>query len=78
MTKREYINTQLDALPENAIEKIIEFISFQKYSLGLYDNDTDYLTSIPGMVDKIKEGLDTPRALSKLLVCGRITNKVKK
>lgn len=60
MTNREYVKTQIDTLPDGAIEKVLEFISFQKYSLGLYDNDTDYLTSIPGMADKIKEGLNTP------------------
>ena len=60
MTTREKIITQLDALPENVLEKIVEFISFQKYSLALHDNDTDYLTSIPGMVKSIKEGMNTP------------------
>ena len=60
MTTREYIKTQIDTLPEGAVEKIIEFISFQKYSLGLFDNDTDYLMSIPGMSEKIKTGLNTP------------------
>jgi len=60
MTNREYIKEQLDILPEKAIEKLIEFISFQRYSLGLYDNDTDYLMSVPGMADKVKDGLNTP------------------
>ena len=60
MTNREYIKAQADILPENVIEKLIEFISFQKYSLGLFDNDTDYLSSIPGMVEIIKDGLNTP------------------
>ena len=59
MTNREYIKTQIDTLPEKALEKIIEFISFQRFSLGLYDNDTDYLLSVPGMADKIKDGLNT-------------------
>ena len=60
MTNREYVKAQIDTLPENAIEKLIEFISFQKYSLGLFDDDTDYLASIPGMSKKIKDGLNTP------------------
>ena len=54
MITREHIITQLNTLPDDVLEKIAEFISFQKYSLGLFDNDTDYLTSIPGLVDKIK------------------------
>ncbi|MCL2096748.1 MAG: hypothetical protein FWH10_07580 [Oscillospiraceae bacterium] len=60
MTNREYVSAQLNELPESVIEKIIEFIAFQKYTIGLYENDTDYLTSVPGMADKIKEGLKTP------------------
>jgi len=54
MTKRDYVKIQIDALPESVIERIIEFISFQKYNLGLHSNDTEYLVSIPGMVESIK------------------------
>ena len=60
MTNRDYAKAQLDALPEMVIEKVIEFISFQKYSLGLYENDTDYLMSVPGMAEKIQTGLNVP------------------
>ena len=60
MNNRDYVKTQIDLLPEIEIEKIIEFISFRKYSLGLHENDTEYLTSIPGMVEKINRGLNTP------------------
>ena len=60
MSKREYVKEQIDILPEIAVEKVIEFISFQKYSLGLYDDETDYLNSIPGMADKIITGLNAP------------------
>ncbi|MCL2165789.1 MAG: hypothetical protein FWH49_00635 [Clostridiales bacterium] len=54
MITREHIITQLNTLPDDVLVKIAEFISFQKYSLGLFDSDTDYLASIPGLVDKIK------------------------
>ena len=54
MTTREYLKTQIDMLPEMAINKVWEFIQFQKYSIGLYENDTEYLSSIPGMVSSIK------------------------
>jgi hypothetical protein len=37
MTNREYVKTQVDTLPENVIEKLQEFIAFQKFSLGLFD-----------------------------------------
>ena len=60
MTNRDYVKTQIDNLPESAVEKVIEFISFQRYSLGLFDNDDEYLASIPGMTESIQEGLATP------------------
>ena len=60
MTNREYAKTQIDTLPEGALERVVEFITFQRFTLGLYDNDTDYLQSIPGMANKIKDGLNTP------------------
>jgi hypothetical protein len=60
MSNIEYVKNQLDLLPESAIEKIIEFISFQRFTLGLYDDDTDYLMSTPNMADKIKDGMNTP------------------
>jgi len=60
MTNREYVKTQIEMLPESIIEKVMDFISFQRYTSGLFDNDTDYLMSVSGMTDKIKDGLKTP------------------
>jgi len=60
MSNRDYLKIQIDALPENIVEKVIEFISFQRFSLGLFDSDDEYLASIPGMTESIKEGLSTP------------------
>jgi hypothetical protein len=60
MTNREYIKSQVDELPDNILEKLAEFITFQRFTLGLYDNDTDYLMAVPGMAEKIREGLNTP------------------
>jgi hypothetical protein len=60
MINREYVKGQIDILPENVLENLVEFISFQRFSLGLYDSDTDYLLSVPGMTDTIRAGLGTP------------------
>ena len=60
MSNRDYAKIQIDSLPDNAVEKVIEFISFQRFSLGLFDSDDEYLASIPGMTESIKEGLSTP------------------
>ena len=59
MNTREYIKYQADTLPEHVIEKLLEFISFQKFNLG-YEDDTDYLLSVPGMEDKINKALAEP------------------
>ena len=60
MTTREYLKTQIDMLPDRVIGRVCEFIQFQKYSMGLYDNDTAYLSSIPGMVSSIKTAAEEP------------------
>ena len=60
MSGKELLMTQIDSLPDPVIEKVLEFISFQRYRLGLFDNDTDYLNSIPGMAESIVQGMETP------------------
>ncbi|MCL2216671.1 MAG: hypothetical protein FWB91_06575 [Defluviitaleaceae bacterium] len=60
MSAREYMKAQADTLPEQIIDKVIEFISFQKFSSDLPCSDQDYLESIPAMNEIIKEGLATP------------------
>lgn len=60
MSKSDYAKTQIDTLPDAAVERVIEFIAFQKYCFGLYDSDDDYLASIPGMTESITEGMNTP------------------
>ena len=60
MSSREYIRSQIDTLPDNIIEKIQDFIAYQKFSLGLFENDTDYLSAMPGMVESIKTAAAEP------------------
>jgi hypothetical protein len=57
---REYIKTQIDELPESVLETIFDFINYQRFTLGLYTDETDYIMSIPGMAEKLKEGRNTP------------------
>jgi hypothetical protein len=60
MVARDYIKAQLDTLPESIIEKVLEFIFFQKFSNDLIESDEDYFASVPGMKEIIMEGLTTP------------------
>ena len=57
MNNREFVKAQIDSLPESILEKVIEFISFQSW---LFGSDDEYLISIPGMAESIKEGMATP------------------
>ncbi|MCL2088479.1 MAG: hypothetical protein FWH14_03260 [Oscillospiraceae bacterium] len=60
MVNRDYMKSQIDVLPENILEKLQEYIIFQRFNIGLFDNDTDYLESIPGMAESIRIGMNTP------------------
>ena len=60
MSNREYVRTQIDTLPDSVVDKIQDFIAYQRFSLGLFEDDTDYLTSIPGMVESIKAAAAEP------------------
>jgi len=60
MNSREYVRIQIESLPDIAIDRIVEFIAFQRFNLGLYDSDDEYLASIPGITESIKEGMATP------------------
>lgn len=60
MTNREYVKKQIDSLPDSVVDKVQEYIVFQRFSVGLFDSDTDYLNAIPGMSESIKKGIKTP------------------
>ena len=60
MNRRDYMKKEIDTLPEDLLEKIQEYILFQKYRSGLFDSDSDYLNSIPGLAASIREGIETP------------------
>ena len=62
MSNREYAKTQIDTLPDNVVEKIVDYILYQRYCIGLFDNDDDYLASIPGMIDSIKDARNAPES----------------
>ena len=60
MSSRDYVRSQIEILPESVLDKVQEFILFQRFSMGMFDSDTEYLESIPGMVESIIEGIETP------------------
>ena len=62
MTSREYVMAQVETLPDNITEELQDFIAYQKFALGLFDNDTDYLSAMPGMVASIRAAAAEPLA----------------
>ena len=60
MTIREAVKTEIDALPDDALYVVRDFLMFQKYRDILEADDTTYLNSISGIADSIKEGTKTP------------------
>ena len=60
MVNREFLKQEIDKLPETALEEIHKFILYQQFVLDIFENDTDYLNSIPNMVEKIVSGLKEP------------------
>jgi hypothetical protein len=60
MSTRDFVKTQIDTLPDAVLETVMEYISFQKFRLGLFEDDTEYLSSISCMVKIIQEGKATP------------------
>jgi len=60
MSSREYMKAQAEILPEHVVEKVLEFIAFQKFSLDLPYSDQEFLESIPAMNQILTEGLATP------------------
>ena len=62
MTIRESIKTEIDALSDDALREVRDFLLFQKYRDILEMDDDAYLNAIPGMATSIKEGGKTPRS----------------
>ena len=46
MSSREYIKSEIDILPDTVIAKLQEFISFQKFTLGVFENDKKLIHDI--------------------------------
>ncbi len=60
MVTRELLKHEIDILPDEALVDIQKYIMFQKFSFGIFDSDTEYLNSIPGMAKNIIEGMQEP------------------
>jgi hypothetical protein len=46
MLNREYIKNEIDALPDFVLEKVRDFIDFQKFSLGWLEHDQESIRDL--------------------------------
>ena len=60
MVSREILKRDIDLLPDEALEDLQRYVFMQKFYFDVFDNDTDYLNSIPGMAEKIISGMREP------------------
>jgi len=60
MAVRELIQRDIELLPDEALEDLRKYVLMQKFYFNVFDNDTDYLNSIPGMAEKIVSGMQEP------------------
>lgn len=56
---KEFIS-EIEGLSEDNFEMLRQFAYFLKYRNALTMDDSTYLASIPGMMDSIREGANTP------------------
>ena len=59
MTVQESVKKEIDTLSTEALYAVRDFLLFQKYRDILEMDDSAYLSSVPGMTDSIKEGINT-------------------
>jgi hypothetical protein len=57
---RNSLKKEIDMLPEESLLYVQDFIIYQKYRKILQMSDFEYLRSIPGMMESISEGCQTP------------------
>ena len=60
MSIKEMIKNEIDTLPDEIVYIIRDFVLFQKYRSLLEMDDTTYLSMIPGMLESIQDGVQTP------------------
>jgi len=62
MTCRETLKRDIDLLPDEALDDLQRYIFMQKFYFAAFSDDTEYLSSIPGMTAKIVAAMGEPLA----------------
>jgi hypothetical protein len=72
MSAREKLMIYLDVLPEESVERIVEFASFERFNLGIYNKEIKKPISFDDLTEdelnaEIQKGVDSMNA-------GRVTS----
>jgi len=62
MSTREAAKSELDTMDEALVERVYDFILFEKYRRIYEMDDSTYLASIPGMMESIDTAIAAPRS----------------
>jgi len=67
MSTREFVIKQVELMPEEALEAMKEFISFQRFNLGIYNKEIKRPISIDDLTEEelnaeIQKGVDSMNA----------------
>lgn len=54
--KKDILKKEIDTLSEDLLGEVIDFVGYLKMKKGIYENDTDYLESIPMVKESILDG----------------------
>jgi len=60
MTSRELAITHISTLPDSTVDKILDYILYQKYIVDRENDGEVDIESIPAMMEIIDEGINTP------------------
>ncbi|GMO43719.1 MAG: hypothetical protein Pg6C_05510 [Treponemataceae bacterium] len=66
----EQVNREIKTLPEETVKNVLEYVLFQKYRLGIYADDSDYLDNIPEP--------SNPESARKLALLAQINSSLEK
>ncbi|MDR2591745.1 MAG: hypothetical protein LBC59_02950 [Chitinispirillales bacterium] len=60
MTSRELAITYISTLPDSTIDRILDYILYQKYIVDKENDEETDIESIPTMMEIIDNGINTP------------------
>jgi len=82
MSTREFVIKQIELLPEEALEQMKEFISFQRFNLGIYNKEIKKPICIDDLTDEqfdteMQKGMDSINA-GRIIPVEKVRERMKR